>query len=102
MLVVDRGPLEAEEEELRLEAGGLLAELRDERAAGGVGHVRGEAHVRVVEGARRDRLDPLVLGDRVRELGRRQGRDLAVGAVAERGRRGLGLCEVALDAWVVA
>ena len=58
--------------------------------------------MRVVEGARRDGLDPLVLVDRVRELGRRQGRDLAVGAIAEGGRRGLGLGEVALDAWVVA
>ena len=101
-LVVDRGPLEAEEEQLGLEARGLLAQLRDERAAGGVGHVGGEAHVRVVEGARRDRLDPLVLVDRVGELGRRQGRDLAVVAVAEGAVGCLGLCEVALDAWVVA
>ena len=58
--------------------------------------------MRVVEGARGDGLDPLVLVDRVRELGRRQGRDLAVVAVAEGGRRGLGLGEVALDARVVA
>ena len=58
--------------------------------------------MRVVEGARRDRLDPLVLVDRVCELGRRQGRDLAVGAIAEGGCRGFGLGEVALDAWVVA
>ena len=101
-LVVDRGPLEAEEEELRLEARRLLAELRDERATGGIGHVRGEGHVRVVEGARRHGLDPLVLRDRVGELRRRQGRDLAVGAIAEGGRGGFSLCEVALDAWVVA
>ena len=66
--VLDRGPLESEEEKLRLEAGTLLTQLRDEGATGGVGHVGGEVHVRVVEGARRDRLDPLALVDRLGEL----------------------------------
>ena len=100
--VVDRGPLEAEEEKLRLEAGTLLTQLRDEGATGGVGHVGGEVHVRVVEGARRDRLDPLALVDRLGEVARREGRDLAVVAVAERRCSCLGLGEIGLDARVVA
>ena len=95
-LVLDRGPLEPEEEELRLEARTLLTELCHERTARLVGHVRGEVHVREVESARRDRFDPLALVDRRGEVGRGEARDVAVVPVAE-GRGGnLGLGEVAL------
>ena len=41
---------------------------------GGVGHVGGEAHVRVVEGACRDRLDPLAFVDRLGQAPPRESR----------------------------
>ena len=85
-VVLDRRPLEREEEQLRLERRGLLPEPRDERAAGRVGHVRREAEVRVGQRADDGRLDPLALGDRVGELRRVELADLPVVALAERGR----------------
>ncbi len=100
--VLDRGPLEPEEEKLRLEARGLLAEPGDEGAAGRVRHVGRELEVREVEGAGGDRLDPLALVDRGGELGGGELGHLPVVALAERGRGRLGLGEVALDARVVA
>ena len=101
-LVLDRSPLEAEEEKLRLDRGRLLTQLRNERPARRVGHVRREGHVRVVEGTRRDGLDALDLGDRIGKLGCGERRDLAVVAVAERICGGFGLGEVAVDSRVVA
>ena len=95
------GPFEREEEELRLECGGLLAEPRDERTAGGFGHVRGEHEVRVGQRPDGRRLDPLVLGDRVREARRVELRHLPVVALAERRGVGLGLRDLVVDARVV-
>ena len=100
--VLDRGPLESEEEKLRLEAGTFLTQLRNEGATGGVGHVGGEVHVRVVEGACRDRLDPLALVDRLGERARRERRNVAVVALAEGRRSRLGLGEIGFDARIVA
>ena len=99
--VLDRRPLEPEEEELRLEGRALLPQLRDECAAGGLGHVGREKHVRVVESARCDRLDPLALVNRLGELGGGEGCDLAVVAVAEGSRCGFGLGEVGFDLGII-
>ena len=91
IVVVDRGPLEREEEELGLERRRLLLQPRDERAARRVGHVRREDEVRVGQRPDDRGLDPLVLRDR---LGERRGvelRDLPVVALAERGGVCLGL-----------
>ena len=99
--VLDRRPLEPEEEELRLEGRALLPQFRNECAAGGLGHVGREKHVRVVESARCDRLDPLALVNRLGELGGGEGCDLAVVAVAEGRRCGFGLGEVGFDLGII-
>ncbi len=62
-VVVDRSPLEREEEELRLEGSRLFAEARDERASRWIGHVRREVEVRVGQRPDDRRLDPLELGE---------------------------------------
>ena len=95
------GPLEREEEELRLERGCLLAEPRDERATGGVGHVRGEDEVRERQRPDNRGLDPLVLRDRRCEARCVELHHLAVVALAERGGIRLGLCDLLVDARVV-
>jgi hypothetical protein len=64
-----RGPLEREEEELRLERGRLLAEPRDERAARRVGHVGREDEVRERQRPDDRGLDPLVLATASRARG---------------------------------
>ena len=76
-------------------------EARNERSAPRVVHVRREPEVRVVDGARERRLDPLALLDRLAQLGRAQLGDAAVVALAERRGSGLRLLDVLLDAWVV-
>ena len=103
-LVVDRGPLEARRRGAASRAPRAFSpQLRDERAARGVGHVGGEVEVRVVE-----RRASTIASIRSRSsiasasVGRVERRDLAVVALAERGRGGLGLGDVGFDARVVA
>ena len=58
-LVVERGPLELEEQQLRLDRGGALLHAREQRAVGGVGGVDREAQrARRSRRARRARRSP--------------------------------------------
>ncbi len=99
--VVQGGPLEPEEEELGLERSRALLQLREQRSARGVGHVRREAKVRVGQPAVEGRLDALALRNRVRELGRVELADRAVIARAERLGRGLGAGDLLLELGIV-
>ena len=65
--VVDRGPLELEEDELRLDRRALLLHALHERADGRIGGVDAEAQHRVVAGARAELGDLLQLAHRCRE-----------------------------------
>ena len=95
------GPLEPEEQELRLERRRLLAETCDERAACGVGHVGREDEVRVGQRPDDRGLDPLVLGNRLGEARRIEPGDLPVVALTERGGVDLGLRDDLVDVRVV-
>ncbi len=90
-LVVDRGPLEVEEEELRLDRGRLLADPRDERAVRRVDRVDGEAQVRVVARAGDELGDRLELGHRLGEPGAVEPGDVSRVAPGERRRPLVGL-----------
>ena len=68
---------------------------------GRLAHVGREHEMRVRQRPDDGRLDPLVLGDRRGEPGGIELGDLAVVALAECGRVGLGLRDVRVDARVV-
>ena len=102
LLVLERGELEPEEEELRVDRCALLGEPRDEGPTRGVVHVGREPQMRVVDRAREDRLDPLALLDRRAQIGGAQLRDASVVPLTKGRRCGLGLLDVLLDAWIVA
>ena len=97
-LVVERGPLEVEEQQPRLDRRAALLDLGQQRAVGGVLRVGGEAQRGVGAGAA-DELDEL--GELVRGGG--QARPVELGDPAgvrlgERGGAAVGLVEQAVDA----
>ena len=96
-----RGPLEREEEKLRLEPGRLLPQACDERAPCGVGHVGREDEVGVGQRPDDRGLDPLVLGDRLGEARRIEPGDLPVVPLTEGGGVDLGLPDDLVDARIV-
>ena len=96
-LVVERGPLELEEQQLGADRGGPLLDLGDERAAGLVAGVGGEAQAGVAVGPRQVLLEA---GQAVHEGSQPGGVQLGhvASRLGQRGRPGVGLVEEPLDA----
>ena len=75
LFVLERGDLESEEQELRIDGRALLRQARDERSPRRFVLVGRVPEVRVVDRARERRLDPLALLDRLAQLAGAQLRD---------------------------
>ena len=100
-LVVHVGPLEVEEEELRVDARVPLPHPLRERAPALVARVGGEAQAGVGLDASRGRPDPLELPHGLVQLGCGELRDPAPVALGEPGRGRCRLVEVFLESLVV-
>jgi hypothetical protein len=97
-LVVERGPLELEEQELGLDRRRLLVDARDERPVRRVVRVDREAQVCVVGRSADQIADDIELVHRVRELGAFEVLDAAGVALRERGGALVGFRQHAVDA----
>jgi hypothetical protein len=100
-IVLERRPLELEEDELRLDLRALLLDALQERAERRVGGVDAEAQHRVVAGPRRELGDLLQLGDGGGEGGGLEVAEAAGVAVGEGLRVLRGLVEETVGAGVV-
>ena len=95
-LVIDRRPLEVEEQELRLDRGGLLVDAREQRAVGGVGGIDREAQLRVGADTADELGDALQLVHRGGQLGAVELGHAARVALGERGGALVGLGQEAV------
>jgi len=102
LVVVERRPLEPEEEQLGLDRRAELLHLLEQRAARWVGRVRGEAQARVGARLARQLLEVGELAHRLDEAGAVELGDPARVAVGEGDRAAVGLLELGERALVAA